>query len=359
MPRSRSAVRAFVAAILGLALLAPVGVPAQEPSPSPSSGRGPAATVDPALADAVELALAELAAPDALAVAAAEIAAADRDALTAIDPDLPAILAELQARADEDFATFLESVPLPEPADEPGSGEPDASPAPEGRSRITFLSVVGPRLPDHARRLDQGASYLNAAGQISGWVDSFVGDSRPDKRSTSEAPQTYARTRNEAVGDITAARSTRYVLRASRDRDLLLLSVELSESYSIPSRTAGQPPIAVSDAGEVTLRVDVCPEEDGTATASVETSATVDAAGNGLTYRVDATARDTAVATVTDQADISTIDHAGDGRRVASGDVRAFSGGEGSTGSADSVIDGGSRGARTAAEERTPPRRSS
>jgi hypothetical protein len=94
----------------------------------------------------------------------------------------------------------------------------------------------------------------------------------------------------------------------------------------------------VTDSGEATVIVDVCPDEDGTVVATATTSASVDAAGNGLGYRVVAEADDRAVATVNAQANVASVAHTGSMSRHATGDRAVFAvGGEGS---AESHLEG-------------------
>ena len=91
----------------------------------------------------------------------------------------------------------------------------------------------------------------------------------------------------------------------------MTIGITLSETYSVPSRTPDQPPIAVTDAGEATVIADVCPDEDGTVVVTATTHATVDVMGNGLTYRVVADADDRALATVNDDAQVASVAHSG------------------------------------------------
>ena len=165
-------------------------------------------------------------------------------------------------------------------------------------------------------------------------VEQFVGDVKPDKDSSRDPASPFERG------------GTRFEVRKVRVRDTVTIGITLSETYSVPSRTPGQPPIAVTDAGEATVIVDVCPDEDGTVVATATTSATVDAAGNGLSYRVVADADDRALATVNGQANVSSVAHSGPISRHATGDRAVFSsGGEGDaeshlTGTAEWTSDG-------------------
>jgi hypothetical protein len=174
-------------------------------------------------------------------------------------------------------------------------------------------------VPDAARVFDQGGSYLSAVGQVSATVKDLVAGTKVNKSSERLPTTPYQR------GD------TRMDLTFARVRDTLTIGVSLTEGYSVPSRTPGQPPIEVTDSGEATVIVDVCPDEDGTVVATATTSATVDAAGNGLTYGVVADAQDQAVATIDGEAHVAIVAHSGSMSRHATGDRAVFaSGGEGS-----------------------------
>ena len=129
-------------------------------------------------------------------------------------------------------------------------------------------------------------------------VAEYVCNAKPDKGSSREpAPHSCAGT--PASRSATPACAT-----PSRSGSQYLGDV------SVPSSTPDQPAIAVTDGGEATVIVDVCPDEDGTVVATATTSATVDAAGNGLSYRVVADADDRALATVNGQAEVASVAHA-------------------------------------------------
>ena len=157
-------------------------------------------------------------------------------------------------------------------------------------------------------------------------VGEYVAAAKPDKGSSRDPAAPFVRG------------NTRFEVRNARVRDTVTIGITIAETYEVPSRTPGQPPITVSDTGEATVIVDVCPDEDGTVVATATTSATVDAAGNGLGYRVVADADDRAVATVNGQANVASVAHTGSMRRHATGDRAVFaSGGEGS---AESHLEG-------------------
>jgi hypothetical protein len=154
---------------------------------------------------------------------------------------------------------------------------------------------------------------------VSATVKDLVAGTKVDKSSERLPTTPYQR------GD------TRFDLRFARVRDTLTIGVSLTEGYSVPSRTPGQPPIEVTDSGEATVIVDVCPDEDGTVVATATSSASVDAAGNGLAYQVRAEADDRALATVNGEAYVASVAHSGSMSRHATGDRAVFaSGGEGS-----------------------------
>ena len=154
-----------LALVLVAMLAAPVAAqesPPPEASPS-GAGPSPAVSLSPeASALAVE---AQSIAADVFAqtaespeevIAAARAAEIERSGLAEIDPELPAVLAELEAQAAEEFATFLaEAPPIPEPSDEPSADGPPApvadespeastEPSPEAGS-AAFLAASGTR----------------------------------------------------------------------------------------------------------------------------------------------------------------------------------------------------------------------
>jgi hypothetical protein len=328
---TRLIVRALLLVVALLAPVLPAG--AQGPSPSPVPSPAPSPAIETLVAEVLAGGLASLTTPGAVSDAGRELVALDRERLAAIDPGLPAALDELEAGTEAELAAWLETVlPSPEslgsPAPSPlAAASPDAgaSPAPEGAGRA-FLAAVGPPLLDPERVFDQGASYLASVGQVAGMVSEYVAAAKPDKLSSRDPAAPFVRG------------STRFEVRNARVRDTLTIGITIAETYEIPSRTPGQPPITVSDAGEATVIVDVCPDEDGTVVATATTSATVDAAGNGLTYRVVADADDRALATVDGEANVASVAHTGSMSRHATGDRAVFaSGGEGS---AESHLEG-------------------
>jgi hypothetical protein len=276
------------------------------------------------LARALDAALTGLTSPEAVSEAARKLVAIDRERLAAIDPDLPAALDELEAESEAELSAWLATVlpsPEPETSAEPSSLEefsPAPSPAAQGHGGLAFLAAAGPRVPDAARTLDQGGSYLSSVGQVAGAVSDFVAQTKPDKDSSRDPSSPFVQG------------NTRFEVHSARVRDVVTFGITLSETYSVPSRTPDQPPISVTDSGEAIVIVDVCPDEDGTVVATATTSATVDAAGNGLSYRVVADAEDRAVATVNSRANIASIVHTGSMSRHATGDRAVFaSAGEG------------------------------
>ena len=330
MSRSWVKVRSLTATMLVVALVPAAPAAGQAPSPSPSAVPSPG--LDAVLADALDVELTGLTSPEAVSEAARELVALDRERLAAIDPGLPAALEERDAATEGDLAAWLATVlPPPEaeasPAPSPLAGpSPAASGAPEGRSGSAFLAARGPRVPDHGRTFDQGGSYLSSVGQVAGMVAEYVASTKPDKGSSRDPAAPFVR------GD------TRFEVRNARVRDTVTIGLTISETYEVPSRTPGQPAITVTDSGEATVIVDVCPDEDGTVVATATTSATVDAAGNGLGYRVVADADDRAVATVNGEANVASVAHSGTASRHATGDRAVFaSGGEGS---AESHLEG-------------------
>jgi hypothetical protein len=312
-------------AIVFLAALTATPVAAQPPSPAPRPS--PAASLSPeasALALEAQSIVAEVFAQTAEspeeAAAAARAAEIERTGLAEIDPELPAVLAELEAQAAEEFATFLAEAPsLPEPSGEPSAeGSPDASaaPSPEAGS-AAFLAAVAPGPRDVDVRFAQGGSYLSSIGQVLGYASRLIGDFQPSKGS------------GRGTAEPLRSGGGRYRIDVAFDRDTLTLIIEATEQYSVPGGSPDSPPFEVTDTGGTTLQVDTCPDEDGTIVVTANASGTYDVVGEGLSYHASLDTRDVATVTVDDEAEIAGREHALTVRGSAIGDRPAFAGGEG------------------------------
>ena len=309
---------AWLALLLTAWLAFPVAAQEASAVAQPRRGRGIEAIVAAALDEGLA---AGLTTPEAISEAAREYREADRERLAAIDPGLPAALDELEAESEATLAAYIDEVlaglepeASPAPSVEPS---PEASLAPEGRAGRAFLAAAVPRVPEPDRVFDQGGSYLSAVGQVTGMVEAFVGTPSPTRARRAIRPP-----RSSGVGPV-----SRSAAHANATR---------SRSASRSRRRIGPEPHArpATHHGHRRRRghviVDVCPDKDGTVVATATTSATVDAAGNGLSYRVVADADDRALATVDDEANVSSVAHSGSMSRHATGDRAVFaSGGEG------------------------------
>ncbi len=340
MQRSFTVLLAIV--LLTTLLASPVA--AQEPSPSPSSSPPPASLSPEASALAVEAQsiLAEVFAQAAEspeeAAAAARAAEIERSGLAEIDPELPAILAELEAQAAEEFGTFLaEAPPLFEPSGEPSAeGSPGASaspdpaadtspePSPEAGSSA-FLAAVAPGPRDDDLRFAQGGSYISSIGQVLGYASRLIGAFQPSKGSGS------------GTAEPLRSGGGSYRIDVAFDRDTLTLIIATTERYTVPGTSPDSPPFEVTDTGSTTLQVDTCPDEDGTIVVTANASGTYDVAGEGLSYHASLDTNDHATVTVNDEAEIAGREHALTVRGSAVGDRPAFAGGEGAV---DSQLQG-------------------
>jgi hypothetical protein len=324
-------------AIFLLTALLASPVAAQAPSPSPSSSPVPAASLSPeasALAVEAQSIVAEVFAQTAEspeeAAAAARAAEIERTGLAEIDPELPTILAELEAQAAEQFATFLaEALPLPEPSGEPSaegspgasaSPEPDAEtspqPSPEAGSSV-FLAATAPGPRGDDLRFAQGGSYVSSIGDVLGAVRNDVSSFEPSKSSGSISSPPYVRD------------GSRYRIVKAWERDTLTIIIERTERYSVPGTSPESPPFEVTDSGGTTLQVDTCPDEGGTIVVTANASGTYDVVGEGLSYHASLDTNDHATVTVDDEAEIAGREHALAVRGSAIGDRPAFAGGEG------------------------------
>ena len=331
VPKQRSAVS--LALVLVSMLAAPVGAqesPSSAPSPSPAASLSPEAS---ALAVEAQSIAAEVFAqtvesPEE-AAAAARAAEIERTGLAEIDPELPAILAELEAQAAVEFATFLaEAPPLPGPSGEPSAaGSPDASaspsPSPEAGS-AAFLAATAPGPRGDDLRFAQGGSYLSSIGQVLGYASRPIGDFQPSKGS------------GRGTAEPLRSGGGRYRIDFAFDRDTLTLIIEATERYSVPGGSPDSAPFEVTDTGGTTLQVDTCPDEDGTIVVTANASGTYDVTGEGLSYHASLDTNDHATATVNDEAEVAGRQHALSVRGSAIGDSPAFAGGEGAV---DSQLD--------------------
>jgi hypothetical protein len=313
-------------AIVAMVVLLMAAAPATAQSPTPAAG----ALVDEAQTIAAEVFALAADSPDE-AVAAARAATIDRTGLAEIDPELPAILAELEAEAAAEFASYLVEAPsLPAPSDEPaaeGSPEPDDDPSPQAslEAGSTAFLVAKPRSPrTGARRFAQGGSYLSSIGQVLAYVGRVVGDFQPSKSTEGGRLPTY-------VGG-----GGRYRMDMVASHDTITFVIEVTERYSVPGATPDSPPFEVTDTGGTTLQVDTCPDEDGTITVTANASGTYDVVGEGLSYHASLDTNDHATATVNDEAEIAGRQHALTVHGTAVGDRPAFAGGEGAV---DSQLD--------------------
>jgi hypothetical protein len=320
-------------AIVLLAALTASQVAAQEPSPAPSSDPAPAASLSPeasALAAEARSIVAEVFAQTAEApeeaAAAARAAEIERTGLAEIDPELPAILAELEAQAADEFATFLAEAPgLPAEASasEPSadaSPEPgtEASPAPSPEAGPSaFLAAVAPGPHHDDLRFAQGGSYVSSIGQVLGYASRLVGGFQPSKGS------------GRGTAEPLRSGGGSYRIGVAFDRDTLTLIIEATERYSVPGGSPDSPPFEVTDTGGTTLQVDTCPDEDGTIVVTANASGTYDVTGEGLSYHASLDTNDHATVTVNDEADIAGRQHTINVRGSAIGDRPAFAGGEG------------------------------
>lgn len=345
-------------ALVLVALVAASPVAAQDADPSadarPAVGspapEGSLLPLDPALVAELE----SLSSPEALSAAADERRAAEweRAGLAELDPELPAILAELDELARADLATFLAEAPPLDPAASPGP-DASASPAPsaEAASRMAFLSAVrpGPGDPGRERILDQGGSFLTSVGQMVGYVESVVADFHPYKGGARDASPPYSRTEttSSTVGGRPVTRSTQYAITSATANDLITFTISLSERYAVPGATPTAAAFDIIDQGTINVLVDTCPDEDGTIKVQATSSGTYTVTGGGLTYRVGLEATDVTTALVNDEAHVASRAHGLRVQRRASGTRPDFAGGAASVESsvdASAAWDGGADG---------------
>jgi hypothetical protein len=314
-----------------LLLLSTLAAPAaaQEPSPSAAVPPSPAANLSPeasAMAVEAQAIVAEVFAgvaesPEELA-AEARATEIERTGLAEIDPELPALLAELEAEAAEGFAMFVAEAPtFPPPSGEPsadGSPAPsaEASPSPEaGSSAFLAARAPGPRSAD--LRFAQGGSYLSSIGEVLGFARREVGNFVPSMGSGRNSSEPFVRG------------GASYRIDEVWAQDSLTIIIERSEEYTVPGASPDAPPYTVTDTGGTTLLVDTCPDEDGTIVVTANASGTYDVVGEDLSYHATLDTNDEAVVTVDPEAEIASRRHTLTVRGTAVGDRPAFAGGEG------------------------------
>lgn len=289
-----------------------VGTP---PGPEPSSVPSvPADTAAASLAPAPDLASLPRT-PEDLRERGLEILEMqwERFGLGEFDPELPAILTEMQQRAATDLADYLAQQP---PLELPGAS-----------TRRTGLVASISRVPRRSdpRLADQGGSFITAlvamlfsgadmARKLPIAADAAHFDSKPfDKQGT------------ERVGSRDVPYSMHYEDLVGSDHGRISNSLTQRETYNIPDKVTGELQATVQDGTTVSFEMGVCPDEIGALTGRVKVnSELVFDSVSGPGYRSTYQGSDDFVVHVTDQATVGSTQHTIETHVANSGNRKAF-----------------------------------
>jgi hypothetical protein len=269
--------------VLLLACWSPVGSGAMAQSPSPAASSAQGELVEAVLQGALD---------DPAAVAAGEAGhrRAEREALgvTGIDPELPAIMDQLDTIAAEILGGYLAEPPFPtEPAASPA---PSPSPGEAGRGRPQAMLQVG-------LNLTFGMAAAASEAFIKGWTPAPGSMTLPGRPGTTSG--TF-----ESGGRFTSYTTTLTDTLHVED-GTIRLAYEFSMHSEVLDSVTNATVASIDDRGRYAISINPCPTDGGRVDTVVEAESdvTVRRPGGGSTS-VQERATSQGVTSVNDQAEI-------------------------------------------------------
>lgn len=333
MPPIRPRTRRLLPLLLAWSLCAAIPVPITAQSPGAASMGSPGPGASGRSTAIVEVLGEALDDPEAVAAAEAEHRRAERIGLgiAEIDPELPAVMDELDAIAAEALAGYLAATTDAAPPE--GSPGPGASPVEGMRVRATALLQTG---------------LLLTWGMATAAAEQFVGSWQPAPGSATLPGRPFTSSGSfDTGGRFTAYTTTLTDSLSVQDGTIRLAYVFEMHSEVLDSATNATV-ASIDERGSYAITIDPCPRDGGIVDTVVEAESDLAVRRpGGATSSARERATATAVTTVTDDAEIGRTVTDVAARRTTTGGASSDVGftaryGEGGTPSATLTHDDGS-----------------